>query len=243
MNANIVYAFNDYNMKRITRFRGPSLIVLALVHILVFAANLVVVAILRHGAPFVNPFADGETVRAFFAANPRSVQIGSFFLFGSAVPLGIYGATIYSRMRHLGIRATGTVIALLGGLGAAGTLVLSGSFGWVLSQPNVSASVPVTQALYFLSFLLGGAAYAMTFGLLVAGVTVTCYLSRLFPFWLAIFGILVALAGECASLSLVFPPANYLIPITRYLGFVWMVVAAVRLSREQDTAPATLQGG
>lgn len=219
-------------MKRSPEFHGPSLILLAVVHILIFVANLVAVATLRHGAPYVNPFAEGETVRTFFATNPRAVAIGSFFLFGSSVPFGIFAATIVSRMRYLGVRAVGTTIALFGGFGAAGLLALSGCFGWVLSQANIATSIPLVQSLYFLSFLFGGMAYAVTFGLLVAGVTVTCYLSHLLPRWLAAYGMLLAFAGELSSLSLVFPWANYLIPVTRYLGFIWMVIAAVRLSRQ-----------
>lgn len=230
----IVYVVNDYSMKLNSEFRGPSLLVVAILHILVFAANLIVVAMLRHGAPFVNPFADGDTVRGFFAANPRAVEIGSFFLFGSAVPMGIFAATVYRRMTHLGIRAAGTAIALFGGLGAASALVLSGCFGWVLSRSGVCASVPLVQALYFLSFLLGGAAYAVSFGLLAAGVTVTCYLSKCLPLWLAVFGMVVAVSGEFASLSLVFSLPNYLIPITRYLGFIWMVAVAIQLPKGRE---------
>jgi hypothetical protein len=219
-------------MKRLPNFRGPSLTLLAIAHILIFVANLVAVATLRHGAPYVNPFAEGEVIRAFFAANARAVQIGSFFLFGSSVPFGIFAATVVSRMKYLGVCAAGATIALFGGFSAAGLLALSGCFGWVLSQPNVIASIPLVQSLYFLSFLFGGMAYAVTFGLLVAGVTVTCYLSHLLPRWLAAYGMLVAIVGELSSLSLVFPWANYLIPITRYLGFIWMVITAVRLTRQ-----------
>jgi hypothetical protein len=219
-------------MKRQSNFRGPSLTLLAFAHILIFVANLVAVATLRHGAPYVNPFAEGEIVRTFFATNARAVQIGSFFLFGSSVPFGIFAATVVSRMKYLGVRAAGTTIALFGGFSAAGLLALSGCFGWVLSQPNVVTSIPLVQSLYFLSFLFAGMAYAVTFGLLVAGVTVTCYLSRLLPRWLAAYGMLVAVVGELSSLSLIFPWANYLIPITRYLGFIWMAIAAVRLSRQ-----------
>jgi hypothetical protein len=221
-------------MKRHASFRGPSLTLLAVAHIVVFVLNLVAVATLRHGAPYVNPFAQGDIVRSFFAENARAVQIGSFFLFGSAVPFGIFVATTVSRMRYLGIRAAGTAIALFGGLSAAGALALSGSLGWVLSQPNVATSVPLVQALYFLSFIFGGATYAVTFGVFAAGVTVTCYLSHILSRWLAVFGIIVALAGEMAALSLIIPWANYLIPVTRYLGFIWMLLTAVHLSWESN---------
>src|SRR5215469_6803966 len=152
-----VYCINDYMTKLMPRFRGPSLVLLATVHILIFAAGLAAVAALRHGAPYINPFAAGDVVRVFFAQNPAAVRIGSFFLFGSAVPFGLFAVTAVGRMRYLGVRAAGTNIALFGGLTGAGAVALSGLFGWVLSLPDVVASASTAKAVYFLSFLFGGA--------------------------------------------------------------------------------------
>ena len=125
----------------------------------------------------------------------------------------------------------GTNIALFGGLTAANALICSGLLGWVLSVPDVAASTPVVRSIYFLSFLFGGAAYAAGFGLLAAGVSVTSYFSRLLPRWLVAMGMLVAVAGEFSTLSLIAYPANFLIPITRYVGFIWLLLAAVKLTR------------
>jgi hypothetical protein len=226
-------------MKSSPKFRGPSLVLLGTIHILLFAAGLVAAATLRHGgAPYINPFAAGETVRAFFEQNSTAVRVSNFFLFASAVPLGIFVVTMVSRLQFLGVRAAGTKIALFGGLTAANALIVSGLFGWVLSLPDVAASVSMVRAIFFLSFLFGGAAYAVGFGLLAAGVCVTSYFSRLLPRWLVVLGMLVAVAGEFASLSLVAYPANFLIPITRYLGFIWLMLAAVKLPKSREDAGA-----
>ena len=155
----IVYSINDYMTKPIPRFRGPSLILLATVHILLFVAGLVAAATLRHGALYVTPFASAEDLRSFFAKSPTAVRVSNFFLFGSAVPFGIFAVTIVSRLRFMGVRAAGTNIALLGGLTATIALLLSGVTGWVLSVPEVSASAPVVKAVDFLSFLLGGVSF------------------------------------------------------------------------------------
>ena len=48
---------------------------------------------------------------------------------------------------------------------------------------------------------------------------------------------IVAVAGELSWFSLLTYPANFLIPITRYVGFVWMVAAAVKMAQERRTAP------
>ena len=223
-------------MKQYPRFRGPSLILLAVVHILIFVAGLVAVAMVRHGAPYINPFAPADAIKAFLLQNPAAVRIGNFTLFGSAVPFGIFAVTVVSRLRYLGIRAAGTNIALLGGLIATIALIVSGLSGWILSLPDVVASAPVAKAINFVSFLFGGAAYAVGFGLLAAGVSVTSFFARTLPRWLVALGMLVAIAGELSWLSLVAYPANVFIPVTRYVGFVWMLLAAIKLTRSRTVS-------
>jgi hypothetical protein len=238
----VVYYINDFAMKSYTPFRGPSLILLAIVHVVIFVSNLVVVAALRHGAPYVNPFAPAEVLSAFFLQNPAAVRIGSLLLFGSAVPFGIFAVTLVSRLRFLGIRAVGTNIALLGGVVATIALVLSGILGWILSLTEIAVQAPLAKAVFFLSFLFGGVTYAVGFGLLAAGVSVTSYFNRILPRWLVVLGMVVALAGEFSSLSLVSYPANYLIPISRYAGFIWMLAVAISLTRNQRKVQITEDG-
>ena len=223
-------------MKANARFRGPSLILLATVHILVFVAGLVAAATLRHGASYVTPFAPAEEMRLFFAQSPTAVRVSNFFLFASAVPFGIFAVTTVSRLRFMGVRAAGTNITLLGGLTATMALILSGITGWVLSVPEVSASAQLTKAIFFLCFLLGGAVYSVGFGLLAAGVSVTSYFMRLIPRWMVVLGMLLAITGELSSLSLIAYPANFFIPITRYLGLIWMVSIAVALTKNRTLA-------
>jgi hypothetical protein len=229
-------------MKQAPEFRGPSLILLATVHILVFVAGLVAAATLRHGASYVTPFAPSEEMRLFFAQSPSAVRVSNFFLFGSAVPFGIFAVTVVSLLRFMGVRAAGTNIALLGGLTATMALILSGTMGWVLSVPEVSASAQLVKAIFFLCFLFGGTVFAVGFGLLTAGVSVTSYFMRLLPRWLVAFGMLLAVTGELSSLSLIAYPANFFIPITRYLGLIWMVAVAVALTKKRSEARPAYNG-
>lgn len=229
---------NDYMSEANHRFRGPSLILLATVHIVVFAAGLVAGATLRHGAPLLTPYAPAEALRLFFANNPTAVRASNFFLFGSAVPLGIFAVTTVSRLRFMRVRAAGTNIALFGGLAAAIALFLSGMAGWVLCVPEVTTSASVVKAIVFLNFLFGGVFYAVGFGLLAAGVSVTCYFMRLLPRWLVALGMLIALTGELSWFSLIAYPASFFIPITRFVGYIWMLLAAIALTRTRKTAQA-----
>ena len=224
-------------MKSVPRFRGPSLTLTAIAHILVFAAGPVAAGVLRHGAPYVTPFAPVEQLRAFFEQSPTTVRVSSFFLFGSAVPFGIFAVTMVSRLRFMGVRAAGTNITLLGGLTATLALFLSGMAAWILSLPDVTASGAVLKAIDFFNFLCGGVFYAVGFGLLAAGVSVTSYFMRLLPRWLVVLGMLLAITGELSWFSLIAFPANFFIPITRFVGFLWMILAAIFITRDRRTVP------
>jgi hypothetical protein len=229
-------------MKSIPRFRGPSIILLASVHIALFVAGLVAGSVLRHGGSFVTPFAPAEQVRMFFIHSSLAVRVSNFFLFGSAVPFGIFAVTTVSRLRFMGVRAAGTNITLLGGVVAAMALFFSGIAGWVLSVSDISDSVAVVKAIYFLSFLCGGVLYAIGFGLFAAGISVTSYFMRLLPRWLTFVGILLAIIGELSWFSLITYPANFFIPITRFAGFIWMLLAAVALTRGRKTVHTASTG-
>jgi len=226
------------------RFAGPPLLPLAIVHTLLFIASIVSAVWLRHGAPFITPFGDAEAARAFFASNPLAVKVSAFFFFGSAVPLAIYTATVVSRLRFLGVRAAGTNIALFGGFAASGAIAASGLCTWVLSVPEVAASLVAARVLYFLSFLFGGAGFAVAFGLLAAGVSVTSHFARLLPSWLVVVGMIVAASGELSSLSLIAFPANLAIPVTRFVGFAWLILVGGLLPKTlRNTEGAAQEGG
>jgi hypothetical protein len=135
------------------------------------------------------------------------------------------------RLRYLGVRAAGTNIALFGGFAASGAIAISGLCTWVLSVSEVSSSLVATRALYFMSFLFGGAGFAVAFGLLAAGVSVTSHFARLLPLWLVVLGMIAAVAGELSSLSLIAYPANLAIPITRFAGFAWLILVGARLPK------------
>lgn len=216
------------------RFAGPPLLSVAIIHVLLFGASMAVGAMLRHGPSYANPYGSIEDARRFFTANPQALRWSAFFFFGSAVPLGIYTATVLSRLQFLGVRAAGTYITLFGGFTAAAALAVSALCSWVLSIPEVNSSTATLRLMHFLSFLAGGVAFAVGFGLLAAGVAVTSYFARLLPRWLVWFGLLVALAGELSSLSLVAYPMSFALPLTRFGGFIWLIAVAALMPKTAD---------
>jgi predicted histidine transporter YuiF (NhaC family) len=59
---------------------------------------------------------------------------------------------------------------------------------------------------------------------------------------MVVLGILVAITGELSSFSLIAYPANFFIPITRYLGIIWMLSIAVALTKDRTAAHAATAG-
>jgi hypothetical protein len=66
-------------------------------------------------------------------------------------------------------------------------------------------------------------------GLLVAGVAVPALLLRLLPRSLAVIGLGIAVVAELSTLSLIWPDLSVLLPLARFPGLVWLVVAGFRL--------------
>jgi hypothetical protein len=158
-----------------------------------------------------------------------SIRLGSFCELSSAVLLGLFVAVTVSRLRFLGVRAAGEVIALCGGVGATVMLMLSALSGWLVTRPGIAEADGGVSLLQALSFAGGGPGFVVPLGLFVAGVSITAGLHRLIPRWLMWLGILLAVACELASLTLVFWNAAFFIPVGRFVGAIWMIAVAVTL--------------
>jgi len=154
--------------------------------------------------------------------------------FGASIPLGIFSATVSSRLKFLGVRAAGTDIALFGGFLAAFTMMVGASVLWAMSYPEVTSSAPALQALYRIQFALGGPGFSVPFGVLIAGIAVTSWFYRLLPKWLLIAGFLIAAAGVLSWLDILLPQALPLIPLTRFPGFLWLIVVGFKLPSTID---------
>ena len=211
------------------RHRGPSLLLLAIVHIALVIAGLVSAAVLSHGARMALPYESVQAAVAYFEQNALGIQVAAFFQFGSAIPLGIFAATVVSLLRFHGVRAAGTWIALFGGLVAPAFLMLSALCGWVLASPGFTEYPGSVRALQLLGFAAGGPGYIVPLGLLIAGVSITSYFTRLVPRWLAWFGIVLAVASELSSLTLLTWKAALFLPIGRFVTFIWLIGVAITL--------------
>jgi hypothetical protein len=216
------------------RHRGPNLGAVGVVHTVLFLASLLVIPIMTKGGHVPTPFGAQGAAQAFFAEHGGAVRLAAFLQFGAAIPLGIFTATAVSRLLFLGVDVAGVFISLFGGLTAPLFLALSAVFEWVLGQPGVASQAEATRPLHLLAFATGGVGYLVPFGLLLAGVSVISWFMRLLPRWLVWAGLLLAAVAELSSLSMVFTPGAYLMPVARFLGLVWIMATGFLLPRSRS---------
>ncbi len=100
---------------------------------------------------------------------------------------------------------------------------------FAMAQPAVFQSKDAVLALYYLGFAMGGPAYSVSFGLLMAGISVPLLFRRLTPRWIPIFGLILAAIGELSWLNFEFPQALPLVPLTRFPGFIWIIAVGFAL--------------
>jgi hypothetical protein len=186
---------------------------------------------MTQGAHFPRPDDPVNIAQALYLKYAGAIRISSFLLFGASIPLGLFTATVTSRLRFLGITAAGVSIALFGGIAASIFLAISGLAGWILSQPDVASSADTTRIMELFAFATGGPGFVVPLGLLLAGVSVPGLILRLLPRWLAWFGLILALIAELTSLSLILPALDALLPIGRFVTLIWLIGAGFALPK------------
>src|SRR5262249_27958365 len=193
-------------------------------------------AIMTKGDHFPSPFIAPDLAQAFFAKNGNAVSIAAFLQFGAAVPLGIFVATVVSRLQFLGVNVAGVFITLFGGFAASLFLAISALLQWTLARPELGSQADITHVLHLLSFATGGVGFVVTFGLFLAGVSVIAWFTRILPRWLVVLGLVITAFAQVSSLSLIFIRATYLLPVVRVVGLIWLLATGLLLPRSRAEA-------
>lgn len=215
------------------RSGGPHLGVLAVVSAALVLLSLLFGAILTGGHAFVSPFDGTDAVVAYAQKDWASIRLTSLLQFGSAIPLGILAATAYVRLQRLGVRVPGPAIGFFGGFTASLLLMVSALAGYVLSRPELTSNGALALALSFFSFATGGVGYVTGIGLLIAGIAVPSLILRLLPRWLSWTGLIIAALSELSFLSLAIEPLQFLLPIGRFGGMLWLIAAGFLLPTDR----------
>ena len=218
------------------RHAGPHLGMLAIIYTVLFNAGLCAVS--AFGIPFgvkapywPGPWEPASLIVTYFQTHPTAVLICVFLQFGALIPLGLFTASVVSRLRFLGVKAAGVYIALFGGLMTVFNGAAAGFTVWAMIHPGVTQDAAVTTALYYLSYAFGGPGFSVPMGLLMAGVSIPAAFLKLLPKWIVGFGLLLAIAGELSWFNLVLPQALFLIPLVRFPGFIWLIAAGFALPK------------
>jgi len=209
--------------------RSPPLALLGGVFTALFLASLVVGMTMTGGAPHPTPYDPPEAARAYYGPHPDAIRIIAFLQLGAAIVLGIYTATVTSRLHFLGLNVAGVTIGLVGGAAASVLLAVSALTTWVMTQPGIADDLTTLRALQLFAFAVGGPGHVAAFGLLLAGVSIPAAFARLMPRWLVWLGLILAVLAELSTLSLVFPSLSVLIPLARFPALIWVVGAGLTL--------------
>lgn len=208
--------------------KGLHLGVVAIVYMVLFITGL---SFVSSFAPpyFPKPSGSNATIVHYFQSHSHDVLMCAFFQFCSAIPLGIFTAAVVSKLHLLGSDAAGNNIALFGGFLNAFSLALSSMILWVMAFPGIAADENVIPTLYYLMFVIGGVGYSVPLGLLIAGIAVPSLFMKVLPKWLTVSGFAIAAIGLLSSFYLIYPAFLYLIPLTRFPGFIWLILVGFKL--------------
>ncbi|WP_426516533.1 hypothetical protein ACPPVQ_18205 [Diaminobutyricibacter sp. McL0618] len=218
---------------RRSRSGGPHLGALAIVSAALTLLGLIVGFALAGGQAFISPFSGADAVAAYAQQHWLSIRVVSMIQFGSAVPLGIYAATAYARLLRLGVRVPGPGIGFFGGITASVMLMISALGSYVLSRPDVSSDPTIALALTFFTFITGGVGFVTGMGLLIAGIAVPSLILGFVPRWLAWTGLVIAALSELSFLSMAIEPLQFLLPIGRFGGLLWLVAVGFLLPNDR----------
>lgn len=218
--------------------KGPHPGMLAVLYTALFCAGLYPVTALYKEPYWPGPWDSAATIVCYFQHYGGRVLFCTTLQLGAMVCLGIFTATIVSRLHFLGARAAGTYIALFGGFLVVADAFAGAMVTWTLLRPDVHQVGSLVLTLYFLAYGLGGVGFSVPMGLLMAGVSVTAAFLKLLPKWVIALGLVLAAAGELSWLHLAFfPRLLFLIPLVRFPGFVWLIAVGFLLPKSRWQVP------
>jgi hypothetical protein len=229
----LMYASTNTPRFPYDRHRGPHPGIIALVYVILFIASLASFAILSHGSGFPMPFGPLAQAQHIYQQFPDAIRINALLQFGAAIPLGLFTATVTSRLSFLGVNVTGVSIALFGGIGASLLTIISSLCSWILSQPGIVDNLSVMHAVQLFGFTSGGVAHVVSLGLLMAGISVPGLFGKLIPKWVAWLGLILAAIAELSTLSLIVGQFTYLLPVVRFGSYIWLISTGFTLIKKR----------
>src|SRR5260370_42319713 len=187
------------------RHQGPHLGALAIVYTVLFNAGLYPVTALASKPYWPGPWEPAEVIVPYFQTHAGPGLTCLFLQFGATIALGIFTASVVSRLHFLGVRSAGPWIALFGGFLTVFNGVAASLAVWTMIHPGVVQTPSVLLGLCYLSYAFGGPGFSVPMGLFMAGVSVPSAFMKLLPKWVIVLGMILAVAGRLKTV-LIFQP-------------------------------------
>ncbi|WP_101381030.1 hypothetical protein [Kitasatospora sp. GP30] len=207
-------------------------------YVLFFVASLVMGGVTAPSGPIATPYSSDQVARTFLSADPsalhRSLQLTGLLQMLSALALLAFVPVLADFVSRHGSSARAGLVRTAG-VASGVLLVVSSAGGWILSMVNSLGDLAVSRTLMDLTFITGAAPAIGTLGLVLWQVSRTALAARALPAWIGWAGSVLAVASVLSLLSLVAEPATLLIPVGRYLGFVWFLAVSLLLWRRGGT--------
>lgn len=213
--------------------RSPPLSVVAIVFVLLFAASIAANAIMKGGASYPTPYTPIPQLQDYYTRFSDAIGLAAFLQFGAMMPLGIFTATVVSRLLFHRVKVAGVYIALFGGLASAVFLGVSSLSAWALLQPGVAVETGAMRAVQLFAFATGGFGHVTTLGLLLAGISVPCLAFGLMPSWICWTGLVIAAICVLSVFSMLFPQVSILLPLGRFPAYLWLIAVGFTLPKQR----------
>jgi hypothetical protein len=224
----------ERNARVVNQTAGRSAVLFAVLHAVFFIGSLIVVPILAPGAKIPNPFGPADASRNFFLNNTEAIRVSAFLQLASAVSLAALGATISSVYKAGRGTSVASALTLLGSIGAAILLAMAALCSWALASPGAVDPGSTFHVLQFLPFLMGGPGWAGFFALFLAGIALGAV--SVLPTWAVWAGYFLSFVSALATLVMLTISAAVCLPIGRFLGFFWLIFAAIYVNRSVERA-------
>ncbi|MED7951223.1 MULTISPECIES: DUF4386 domain-containing protein [unclassified Streptomyces] len=215
---------------------GPPLLLPAVA----FAALMVVSIVLSRQTPL--PTDSAADTLAYFRDHETAARVAGTLQFGASLPLAVWAAIVYQRLRRLGVSAPGPGIALVAGVLSAVSMATCGLTVWAASRAGGLGDAPLVRVLTDLLFATGGPGHVVPFGVMLAGVAVPMLLLGFGPKGFAWTGLVLAGIGVLGTLALLSTSLGFFLPIGRFGGLIWLIAASVILPKQRPRRTAGYEG-
>jgi hypothetical protein len=201
------------------------------VFVLAWMAGTVLQDTKAAGVAFPVPTDGRDKVAEYFRTMADGAELNAGMQIVAGVALLWFAGIMAGYLRRQGRPGPAAGLVLAGGAVAAGTLLLGAGAMVSLTGSDLASSPGPAQALYQLAFWFGGPIHVAALGTMIAAAALG--LGGGLPKWLTIAGLVIGGAGVLASLAVVVSPAIMFVPIGRFLGFLWLLISLIVLSRRR----------